>query len=286
MKVQAIRALKATYPLPLLLAIAGLPRSTFYYHQARPERPDPHAALDAAIGAAFARARGRYGHRRIHRDLVATGWRVAKKTVLARMRGLGLVCLVRRKKRFGPRTPKGLIAPHLLNRNFTAEAPNQKWVTDITTLTVGTERLYLAPMMDLFDRQIIAYTLGRAQTLPLTEATLTAALATLGPDDRPLVHSDQGVQYQHATWRRLLAEAGATPSMSRKGACLDNAVIESFFGHLKTEQVYPTTFPSIEALEEAIHAYIHWYNHERTSATLQGLSPVRYRAQHTPISST
>lgn len=283
MKVQAIHALKATHPLPVLLAIAGLPRSTYYYHQARLERPAPHAALDAAIRDAFARAKGRYGHRRIHREVVKAGWTVAKKTVLARMRALGLVCPVRRAKRFGPRTPKGLLAPHLLNRDFTAEAPNQKWVTDITTLKVGAERLYLAPMMDLFDRQIIAYTLGRSQTLPLTEATLRAALATLGPNDRPLVHSDQGVQYQHATWRKLLAEAGATPSMSRKGACLDNAVIESFFGHLKTEQVYPATFASLAALEEAIHAYIHWYNQERTSATLHGLSPVQFRAAHAPL---
>lgn len=278
MKAQAVCALKAEYRLGLLLSIAGLARSTFYYHQARERRPNPAAALDAAIGVVFREACGRYGHRRIHRALRSQGWRVAKKTVLRRMRQLGLVCHVRRRRFTTYRGTPGVIAPNRLNRQFSATAPNQRWVTDITEFRLGDQRLYLSPIMDLFDRQIIAYTLERTAGLELANATLRQALATLAPQQHPLVHSDQGYHYQHRTWRALLARAGAVPSMSRTGNCLDNAVIESFFGHLKTELV-PNQFASIAELAAAVRDYIRWYNHDRTSATLDGLSPVQYRRQ-------
>lgn len=263
----------------MLLQIAKLPRSTYFYHQARLRRPDRHATLDQLIRQVHADVKGRYGHRRIHRAVTKAGQRVAKKTVLARMRVLGLSCQIRRRSRFSTyRGAIGTTAPNRLDRCFTTEHPNQVWVTDITELRVGEAKRYLSPIMDLFDRQIIAYTLGSAPTLELTTTALRQALDTLGPDQHPLVHSDQGFHYQHRTWQALLAGAGATQSMSRKGNCLDNAVIESFFGHLKTE-VSTESFATIAELETAIHAYLHWYNHERTSATLQGLSPVQYRAQ-------
>jgi putative transposase len=277
--VDAVCALKAEHRLHVLLEVAGLARSTFFYHQARLTRPEPPEELNPAIRTAFAHAKGRYGHRRIHRELGKLGWRVAKKTVLARMRLLGLRCQVRRRKRFTTyRGMRGTQAPNRLNRVFTASAPNQTWVSDVTAFQIGEERCYLSPVMDLFDRQIIAYTLRRAPNLELATSALRQALATLAPGEQPLVHTDQGFQYQHRAWHRLLAAAGATPSMSRKGNCLDNAVIESFFGHLKSELLLER-FVSIDALETAIHAYIRWYNHERTSSTLQGLSPVQYRAQ-------
>lgn len=276
---QAVLDLKADHRLGVLLSVAGLPRSTYFYHHARMTRPNPHADLDAAIRTVFAQATGRYGHRRIHRELAKTGWRVAKKTVLKRMRHLGLTCRVRRKKRYAAyRGEIGTTAPNVLNRAFTAAAPNQKWVTDVTEVRIGEDRRYLSPVMDLFDRQIIAYTLGRSPNLELATTALRQAITTLAPGEHPLVHSDQGFQYQHRSWQDLLATAGATPSMSRKGNCLDNAVIESFFGHLKTELPLDH-FPSIDTLTTAIHEYIHWYNHERTSEPCKGLSPVQYRAQ-------
>jgi putative transposase len=279
-KVAAVGTLKADYPLAVLLEIAGLARSTYYYHQARRDRPDPHAALKDAIRARFAAAHGRYGHRRIHACLVRDGWRVAKKTVLKLMRELGVVCPVRRRKRYGAyRGEVGQTAPNRLNREFTASAPNQKWVTDITEFAVPDGTVYLAPVMDLVDRQIIAWAIATAPTLELTNGALRDALATLPQGETPLVHSDQGFHYQHASWRALLAAAGATPSMSRKGNCLDNAVIESFFGHLKAECFHLTTFISAAALTEALHAYIRWYNTERISTRLHNLSPVQYRAQ-------
>jgi putative transposase len=277
--VQAVLDLKADHRLAVLLAVAGLARSTYFYHQVRRHRPDPQAELNAAIRDAVTAAKGRYGHRRIHREVRRTGHQVAKKTVLKQMRVLGLVCQVRRKKRCSPyRGETGTTAPNRLNRDFTATAPEQKWVSDVTEIRIGSERCYLSPVMDLFDRQIIAYTLGEAATLGLTTDALRQALATRAPGGELLIHTDQGFQYQHRAWQALLAEAGATPSMSRKGNCLDNAVIESFFGHLKTE-LFLDHFTDITEFTLALHDDIDWYNHERTSATRNGLSPVAYRAQ-------
>jgi len=279
-KVQAVIALKAGFPLPVLLQVAGLARSTFFYHQARLQAPDPKEALKAAVTKIFEKNHGRYGHRRIHTELARQGWTIAKKTVLKLMRSLRLICKVRRKKRYNSyQGGQGTVAPNLLNREFNAAAPNQKWVTDVTEFRVGDRKLYLSPVMDLFDRQIISYTLGLSPNLELTNTSLRQALATLQRGQKPLVHSDQGFQYQHASWRTILKSSGAVQSMSRKANCYDNAVMENFFWHLKEELFHHVRFLSTEALETALHEYIHWYNTERISTKLKGLSPVQYRAQ-------
>jgi putative transposase len=279
-KVRAVISLKADHRLDVLLHAAGLARSTFFYHQARGRVPDPRAGLKAAITEVFTSNHARYGHRRVHHELVKAGWQVAKKTVLKLMRRLGLSCQVRRKRRYvSYQGHTGQVAANLLERDFTAGAPNQKWVTDVTEFRIGDDKLYLSPVMDLFDRQIIAYTLQTSPNLQLTNDSLRAALATLDDGAAPLVHSDQGFQYQHASWRRLLTEAGATQSMSRKGNCYDNAVIENFFGHLKEEAFHHVHHLSLDALTTALHEYINWYNNHRISTTLKGLSPVQYRAQ-------
>ncbi|WP_328325451.1 IS3 family transposase [Kribbella sp. NBC_00382] len=273
-------ALKADYRLDLLLQIAGLARSTFFYHQARLARPDPMAELKTAITTVFEAAERRYGHRRVHAVLAGQGWQVAKKTVLKLMRRLGLVCLVRRKKRYNSyQGEAGRTAPNLLARDFTATTPAQKWVTDVTEFRIGDRKVYLSPVMDLFDRQIIAYTIADSPNLDLTNQSLRDALATLEPGQAPLVHSDQGFQYQHPSWQRLLAAAGATQSMSRKANCYDNAVIENWFGHLKEETFNHTRYLTTDALTQALHNYIHWYNNHRISTRLEGLSPVQYRTQ-------
>ncbi len=280
MKVQALIALKADYRLPVLLQAAGLARSTFFYHQARLESPDPKETLKSAITEVFTANHGRYGHRRIHTELMKKGWVVAKKTVLKLMRALHLRCKVRRRKRYNSyQGEQGVIAPNLLNRKFDADAPNQKWVTDVTEFRVGDHKLYLSPVMDLFDRQIISYSVGSSPNLELANSSLRQAIACLEPGQHPLVHSDQGFQYQHHSWRVLLNDAGATQSMSRRGNCYDNAVMENFFGHLKEELFHHVRFLSTEALAPALHEYIIWYNNERISTKLKGLSPVQYRAQ-------
>jgi len=276
--VNAVVALKADYPLTTLLEIAGVARSTFFYHQARLARPDKHALLRAEICRLFNCHGGRYGHRRVRGLLRREGWQVSKKTVLKLMNELGLRCVIRKKRYKSFTGEVGRIAPNLLRRDFTTTGPNQKWVTDVTEFRVDGRKVYLSTVMDLFDRQVIGHAHGTSANLELTNASLGAALTGLGTDQEPIVHSDQGFQYQHASWRKLL-KGRAVQSMSRRGNCLDNAVMESFFGHLKDELYCNTTFLTVEALTTAIDAYIAWFNTERAHSTLKGLSPVEYRAQ-------
>ncbi|WP_229813583.1 IS3 family transposase, partial [Lentzea flava] len=206
MKAQVIAALKAEFPLPVLLAAAGLARSTFFYHQARLTRPDPHAELKAAITEAFQDARGRYGHRRIHTVLTRAGWRVANKTVLTLMNTLGLVCKVRRPRRYRSWLGHtGTTAGNVLGREFGAQAPDTKWVTDVTEFRIAGRKVYLSPIIDLFDRSVVAYSCGPSPSLELTNSSLRAAIATLPAGASPLVHSDQGFHYRHTSWRALLA---------------------------------------------------------------------------------
>ncbi len=280
MRVQAVVSLKADHPLGLLLEVAGIARSTFFYHQARLAEPDPLAGSKTAVTDAFLAARGRYGHRRVHTVVTREGFQVARKTILKLMRQLGLFCHVRRRRRYNSYAGEvGKIAPNLLRRNFTATAPNQKWVTDLTEFRIGDRKIYLSPVMDLFDRSVIAYTYGPSPTLELTNTSLRAAIATLPPGQHPLVHSDQGIHYQNASWQRILADAGATQSMSRKATCLDNAVMESFFGHLKEELFHHTVFASVDAFTTALEDYLTWYNTKRISTKLKGLTPAQYRDQ-------
>lgn len=273
-------ALKAEHRLDDLLAAAGLARSTFFYHQARLDDADPHEDLKDAITRVFHDAYGRYGHRRVHHVLTSEGRVVAKKTVLKLMRELDLVCHVRRRRPYLACAGKvGTIADNVLDRDFHADAPNRKWVSDVTEFRIGDRRVYLSPVMDLFDHQIIAYTIGTSPSLELTTSCLDAALASQDIAPGLIVHTDQGFQYQHACWRLRLASVDAVQSMSRRGNCYDNAVMENFFGHLKTEAFYPDRPTTIEALASLIENYIRWWNTTRVHTRIEGLSPVQYRAQ-------
>lgn len=280
MKAEAVATLKDQHPLAVLLQVAGLARSTYFYHRSRRDRPDAQAGLKAALTEAFEGARGRYGHRRVHTVLYRQGWRVAKKTVLKLMGELNLVCRVRRRRSYSSyRGRAGQVAQNLLDRDFTAPEPNTTWVTDVSEFRVGERKVYLSPVIDLFDRSVVAHSVFLSPSLELTNSSLSKALAHLEPGQAPLVHSDQGFQYQHLTWHSLLAGAGAGQSMSRRGNCLDNAVAENFFGHVKEELFHRERFATVEDFTQALESYIEWYNTTRISTALQGLSPVEYRAQ-------
>jgi len=205
---------------------------------------------------------------------------VAKKTVRTLMNVLGLVCKIRRARKYRSWLGQtGTTAENVLNRQFSADAPDTKWVTDVTEFRIGDRKVYLSPVLDLFDRSIVAYTCGLSPSLELTNTSLREAIATLPAGATPLVHSDQGFQYQHASWRTLLDNAGLTQSMSRRANCLDNSMAENFFGHLKEELFHHTRFDTVEEFTVALDDYIDWYNTTRISTTLKGLSPVEYRAQ-------
>lgn len=195
------------------------------------------------------------------------------------MRALGLKSLVRVKKYKSYAGAVGTIAPDLLQRQFEADQPNQKWVTDVTEFKVNNQKRYLSTVMDLSNREIVAWQMARRPVLQLVTDMLDKALARLKPSEKPLLHSDQGWHYQHARYRKMLEDRGIVQSMSRKGNCLDNAAMESFFGILKSEFFHLKRFDNIEQLEAGIEQYIHYYNHERIKLKLNGLSPVQYRTQ-------
>ena len=264
----------------MLLSIADLARSTFYYHQKRfDENPDPYAQVRTRIQEIFTDSKECYGHRKIWAVLVKEGITIAKKTVLRLMQEMNIKTKVRRKRYNSHRGTVGTIAGNVLNREFTAEEPNEKWVSDVTEFAVADRKLYLSPVIDLFDTSVVSYSMSTSPNTALTNKSLTNACQGLRPGQKPLVHTDQGFQYQHVSWAAILTKHGATPSMSRKGNCWDNAMAENFFGQLKTEMFYLQKFDTVEGLEKAIDEYIHWYNFERISMRLGGLAPMEYRAK-------
>ncbi len=262
-----------------MLKLAGLARSTFYYQQKAAQDSDKHDVLKKQIGDIFARHKGRYGYRRVTAAIRQAGKKVNHKTVQGLMGKLGLKSLVRPKKYRSYKGEVGHAAPNVLKRQFEAKCANQKWVTDVTEFKVAGEKLYLSPVMDLYNGEIIAFETSKRPEFTLVGAMLKKALGTLKPGEQPVLHSDQGWQYRMPAYQRALNERSVVQSMSRKGNCLDNAAIESFFAVLKTEFFYLNKFSSVDELQAGITHYIHYYNHDRIKMKLKGLSPVQYRTQ-------
>jgi transposase InsO family protein len=235
--------------------------------------------LKARIRALYERHKGRYGYRRITAALRRANEIVNHKTVQRLMQKLGLKSLVRPKKYHSYRGVMSVASPNVINRDLHAQQPNQKWVTDVTEFKVQGEKLYLSPVMDLYNGEIVTYQMAQSPQFSLVGTMLKKALGKLGHHDTPILHSDQGWQYQMAAYRRKLADHGLIQSMSRKGNCLDNAAMESFFATLKSEFFHLNKFSSIEQLKAGIRRYIHYYNHHRIKLKLKGLSPVQYRTQ-------
>jgi len=256
-----------------------LARSTFYHQQKASTRPDRHAALKDKIKSIFDSHKGRYGYRRVTAALRGLGETINHKTVQRLMVAMQLKSIVRPKKYRSYKGEAGGVAPDLIKRQFAAERANQKWVTDVTEFKVAGEKLYLSPVMDLFNGEIIAFETARRPAFKLVENMLSKALNRLDNDERPILHSDQGWHYQMPAWQRRLQGRNVEQSMSRKGNCLDNAAMESFFATLKSEFFYPNKFESVSSLEDGVADYIHYYNHDRIKLKLKGLSPVQYRTQ-------
>jgi putative transposase len=262
-----------------LLKLAELPRSTFYYQQQALQAEDKYLQLKKQIRTLFECHKGRYGYRRITAGLRQLGSQVNHKLVQRLMGVLGLKSLVRPKKYRSFKGEVGQAAPHELQRQFKAEAANRKWVTDVTEFNVAGEKLYLSPVLDLYNGEIVAFETSKRPAFELVNSMLKKALSRLGPGDRPMLHSDQGWHYRMPAFQRQLRERQLVQSMSRKGNCYDNAAMESFFAVLKSEFFYLNKFDSADALREGLANYIHYYNHDRIKLKLKGLSPVQYRTQ-------
>jgi len=195
------------------------------------------------------------------------------------MRELGLVCRVRMKKYRSYKGEIGKIAPNLLNRDFTAEKPNEKWVTDVTEFSLFGEKLYLSPIFDLHSMDLVSYTISDRPVLSMVTSMLDKAFAKISDGTKLILHSDQGWQYQHKQYQRMLCEKGIRQSMSRKGNCLDNAVMENFFGLLKSELLYLMDFESMDHFRRELIEYLDYYNNHRIKAKLKGLPPAIHRLQ-------
>lgn len=271
--------LRPEFPLARLLNAAGLARSTFYWQLASGKKPDKYADDRQQILTLFHKHKGRYGYRRITLAGRREGSLLNHKTVQKLMKELGLTCCIRRKKYNSYKGRYGKVAGNVLNRQFSADKPNQKWVTDVTEFKISGEKLYLSPVLDLYNGEIVAYQMESRPLLSMVDNMLSKAISVLGKNEYPLLHSDQGWQYQMAHYQNRLKEAGLKQSMSRKGNCHDNAVMESFFGTLKSECFYLMEHKNISELRMAIDDYINYYNHERIKQKLKGLSPVEYRTQ-------
>ncbi|WP_420794213.1 IS3 family transposase [Providencia rettgeri] len=278
-KAKIITELRRTHKLKILLHIAGLSRSTYYWNTKSTSRVSRYDSEQQRITQLFHDHKGRYGYRRITLALRNEGYAINHKTVRKLMRKLGLASRLRIKKYQSYKGTYGKVAPNILERNFKANAPNQKWVTDVTEFKIKGEKLYLSPVLDLYNSEIIAWNMTTHPDMSLVENMLSNALKTLIPGDNPILHSDQGWQYQMARYQDTLKVKGIKQSMSRKGNCLDNAVIENFFGLLKTECWHNEEYENIDQLKVAVDEYIHYYNHDRIKVKLNGLSPVQYRTR-------
>ena len=192
---------------------------------------------------------------------------------------LNLKSLVRPKRYQSYKGQVGRVADHLLCRKFTASQPHEKWVTDVTEFNVRGEKVYLSPILDLYNQEIVSYEVDTRPHYGMVQKMLDTAIDRLSPTQTPMIHSDQGWQYQMSNFRHKLKERGLTQSMSRKGNCLDNAVMENFFGILKSEFFYTQKFESVASFISGLNEYIHYYNHNRIKQKLKGLSPVNYRTQ-------
>ncbi|HAX2424924.1 IS3 family transposase [Escherichia coli] len=279
-KTKVIRSLRCGHCQSDLLKAAGLARSTLYYQLSLQKAKDKYADVKQLIVSIFHEHRGCYGDRRIHCELQKRGLKFSGKTVRKLMQQLGLKSPVRLKKYRSYRGNMGLAAENILQRQFKAEAPCEKWVTDITEFRAGGQKLYLSPILDLFNGEIVAWETACRPTEELVKRMLNKGLESLAEGEKPLLHSDQGWHYRIKSYQSALADRGLVQSMSRKGNCLDNAVMENFFGHLKEEMYYRRDYRNVEELENAVNEYITYWNQKRIKLSLGGLSPVEYRTEH------
>jgi transposase InsO family protein len=269
--------LKHKHKISLLIEVSELARSTYYYYAKRRTESDKYSEVKEQITSIYHQNRGRYGYRRITMELHNRGHVINHKTIQRLMKDMGLFCRIRMKKYRSYEGEFGKTAPNILERDFEATAPNQKWVTDITEFSLFGQKLYLSPILDLYSRNIVSYTISDRPLLSMAIEMLRQAFEQIPDGSNLILHSDQGWHYQHKYYQDMLKSKGVRQSMSRKGNCLDNAVMENFFGLLKSELLYLQDFDSIEHFKAELIDYVVYYNHRRIKVKLKGLPPATHR---------
>lgn len=268
--------LRRKWPLALVLEKLGLKRSTYYYNVSHP-KPDRYTDVRPLIREVFSRTANGMGYRQIALALRnEQGLCISGKTVLRLMREEGLHCRIRRKKYNSYKGKQGEVARNVLDRDFASNAPMRKLVTDITEFSQPWGKAYLSPVMDLFNNEIVAWSVSERPNM----AQINEMMAMLAPrlDGPALLHSDQGWQYQQSSYQLKLLSLGIEQSMSRKATCLDNACMEGFFGHMKDEFYRGRRFYSFESFKAELEEYIDYWNTRRYQVGLKGMTPIQYRS--------
>ena len=280
-KVNVVSELRLIYPLMILLQVSGLAKSVYYYTLYKIDKDDKNKEIIDKIKEIFINNKERYGYRRITLELRNQGYNVNHKKVYRLMVKLGLKPLKRNKRKYSSyKGTVGKIADNLIEREFNADKPNQKWYTDVTEFNLRGEKCYLSPILDGFNGEVISYNTSKSPNLEQISDMLNKAFD--GKNLEGLIfHSDQGWQYQHQSYQQRLKNKGIKQSMSRKGNSMDNGMMENFFGLLKTEMFYDQEdkYKTLDELIIAIDDYINYYNYDRIKVKLKGLSPVNYRLQ-------
>ena len=266
----------------MLLKIAGISRSVYYYYIDKKDIDEKNKDIIEKIKEIYYANKGRYGYRRVTLELKNQGLNINHKKVQRLMKKFNLQSIIPKKRKYSSyRGQTGRIADNHIRRDFEAAAPNQKWFTDVTEFNLRGEKLYLSPILDAYGRYIVSYDISRSPNLGQINHMLNLAFKENGNYENLIFHSDQGWQYQHYLYQKRLKEKNITQSMSRKGNSLDNGLMECFFGLLKSEMFYEQEekYRTLEELKEAIEEYIYYYNNKRIKEKLKGLTPASYRSQ-------
>ena len=277
-KYMVIHRHKGKYPISEMCKFFNVSRSGYYGYVSRMKTPAKDLSLAEKIKECQGKCGKTYGYRRVHIWLERQGIHRNPKTILRVMQKYSLLSVIRRKKyrNYGEHLHR---YPNLLNRDFKAERPNQKWVTDISYIKTKQGTLYLSVIRDLFDNSIVAYKTGTEQNINLVLSTIREAKKKEKVTAELQLHSDQGFQYTSHAYFKLTKSYNITPSMSRKGNPYDNALAENFFSILKTECIYLTKLENYEEARLLIGEYIHFYNNERIQLKTK-LTPHELRSQY------
>lgn len=279
-KASLIDALRMRYPLNELLMMAGMSKSSYFYQREAQRRPDKYAALREDVKKIFTENQSRYGYRRVYTKIKGNGTMVSEKVIRRIMGEEHLIVPCKKKSRYC--SYMGEISPaveNLVARDFHADSPNKKWLTDLTEFHIPAGKVYLSPIIDCFDGLAVSWTIGTSPNAELVNAMLDDAICNLADEERPIIHSDRGGHYRWPGWISRMENAGLTRSMSKKGCSPDNSACEGFFGRLKNEMFYYRSWKdvSIDQFINELDCYLRWYDEKRIKMSLGGMSPIAYR---------
>jgi putative transposase len=279
-KVSLIDALRERYPLNELLKMMGIPKSSYFYQKKAQTRPDKYAALRTNVKKIFTENQSRYGYRRVYAIIRNNGTIISEKVIRRIMKEEQLIVPFKRKRRYS--SYKGEISPaveNLVDRDFHANTPNTKWLTDLTEFHIPAGKVYLSPIIDCFDGLVVSWTIGTSPDAELVNTMLDDAICNLTDGEHPIIHSDRGCHYRWPGWVSRMENAGLTRSMSKKGCSPDNSACEGFFGRLKNEMFYCRSWKdvSVNQFIDKLDNYLRWYNEKRIKMSLGAMSPVDYR---------